>query len=111
MREKPTIPIFDGHEITVTNPNKVLFPDDGITKGELVEYYQQIATRMLPDVRDRPLHMNRFPDGIGGIAIQQKRGSDSLPPWVNRGTVDLHKGGTITHAGLANPATLVNLAD
>jgi len=111
MREKPTIPIFDGHEITVTNPNKVLFPDDGITKGELVEYYQQIATRMLPHVRDRPLHMNRFPDGIGGIAIQQKRVPDSFPPWIKRVTVDLHKGGTITHAVIDNAATLVYLAN
>ncbi len=110
-REKRTIPLFDGHEITVTNPNKVLFPDDGITKGELVNYYQRIAGRMLPHVRDRPLHMNRFPEGIGGIAIQQKRVPDSFPPWITRVTVDLHKGGTITHAVIDNAATLVYLAN
>jgi len=63
----------DGHQINISNPDKVLFPDDGITKGDLVDYYLRIAGRMLPQVRDRPLHMNRYPDGIGGIAIQQKR--------------------------------------
>jgi bifunctional non-homologous end joining protein LigD len=103
--------VIDGHEIKVTNPQKVLFPDDGITKGDLVDYYQRIAERMLPLVRDRPLHMNRFPDGIGGIAIQQKRVPDSFPPWIDRVTVDLHKGGTITHAVINNTATLVYLAN
>src|SRR5260370_11981612 len=105
------MPVIDGHEINVTNPQKVLFPDDGITKGDVVDYYQRIAERMLPHVRDRPLHMNRFPDGIGGIAIQQKRVPDSFPAWIERVTVDLHKGGTITHAVINNAATLVYLAN
>ena len=105
------MPIVDGHEITISNPGKVLFPDDGITKGDLVDYYGRIAERMLPLVRDRPLHMTRFPDGIGGIAIQQKRVPDSFPPWITRATVDLHKGGTITHAVIDNAATLVYLAN
>jgi bifunctional non-homologous end joining protein LigD len=103
--------VINGHEITITNPNKVLFPDDGITKGELVEYYHRIADRMLPQVRDRPLHMNRFPEGIKGILIQQKRVPDSFPAWIQRVTVDLHKGGTITHAVIDNAATLVYLAN
>ncbi len=102
---------IDGHSITISNPDKVLFPDDGITKGDLVDYYRQIADRMLPHLRDRPLHMNRFPDGIGGIAIQQKRVPDAFPPWINRATVDLHRGGTITHAVIDNAATLVYLAN
>lgn len=101
----------DGHQITVSHPDKVLFPDDGITKGDLVEYYRRIADRMLPQVRDRPLHMNRFPDGIGRVAIQQKRVPDSFPSWIKRATVDLHKGGTITHAVIDNAATLVYLAN
>jgi bifunctional non-homologous end joining protein LigD len=105
------MPIIDGHEITISNPDKVLFPEDGVTKGELVDYYGRIAERMLPHVRDRPLHMNRFPDGIGGIAIQQKRVPDSFPPWITRATVNLHKGGTITHAVIDNAATLVYLAN
>ena len=105
------MPRIDEHDITITNPDKVLFPDDGITKGDLVEYYRGIADRMLPQVRDRPLHMNRYPDGIGGIAIQQKRVPDSFPAWIQRVTVDLHKGGTITHAVIDNAETLVYLAN
>jgi bifunctional non-homologous end joining protein LigD len=98
-------------EVTVTNPGKVLFPEAGITKGDLVDYYRRIADRMLPHVRDRPLHMNRYPEGIGGIAIQQKRVPDSFPAWITRATVNLHRGGTITHAVIDNAATLVYLAN
>ena len=105
------MPVIDGHQITISNPDKVMFPADGITKGDLVEYYRRVAERMLPQVRGRPLHMNRFPDGIGGIAIQQKRVPDSFPQWIKRATVDLHRGGTITHAVIDNAATLVYLAN
>jgi len=104
------MPVVDGHSITVTHPDKILFPDDGITKGELVDYYQRIAGRMLPQVRDRPLHMNRFPDGIHGIAIQQKRIPDSFPQWIQRVTVG-KQGGTVTHALINDTATLVYLAN
>ena len=101
----------DGHAITVTHPDKLLFPDNGITKGELVDYYRRIAERMLPHVRDRPIHMNRFPNGIGGIAIQQKRIPESFPAWITRATVDLHRGGVITHAVIDNAATLAYLVN
>jgi bifunctional non-homologous end joining protein LigD len=110
-QEKPTIPTFDGHDITVSHPDKVLFPADGITKGELVEYYESIAERMIPHVRDRPLHMNRFPGGIAYNPIQQKRVPDTFPAWIERATVDLQRGGTITHAMINNAATLVYLAN
>jgi bifunctional non-homologous end joining protein LigD len=105
------MPTIDGHKITVTHPDKVLFPADGITKGELVEYYELIADRMIPHVRDRPLHMNRFPGGIAWNPIQQKRVPDTFPAWIERATVDLSKGGTITHVMINNAATLVYLGN
>jgi bifunctional non-homologous end joining protein LigD len=105
------MPVIDGHQITISNPDKVMFPADGITKGDLVEYYRRVAKRMLPHVRGRPLHMNRYPDGIGRIAIQQKRIPESFPQWIKRATVDLHRGGTITHALIDDAATLVYLAN
>lgn len=104
------MPTIEGHAITITHPDKVLFPDDGITKGELAEYYQQIAPRMIPQVRDRPLHMNRFPGGIAWNPIQQKRVPDSFPAWIKRATLDLQRGGTITHAVINDAAALVYLA-
>src|SRR6202165_397496 len=104
------MPVIDGHEITITHPDKVLFPDDGITKGELAEYYLSIAEHMIPHVRARPLHMNRFPGGIAYHPIQQKRVPDSFPAWIKRATVDLQRGGTITHAVIDNAAALVYLA-
>jgi bifunctional non-homologous end joining protein LigD len=110
LRERSTIPLVDGHAITITHPDKVLFPADGITKGELAEYFQSIAPRMIPHVRDRLLHMNRFPGGIQYNPIQQKRVPDSFPKWIKRATVDLQRGGTITHAVIDNAAALVYLA-
>lgn len=105
------MPIIDGHEITITHPDKVLFPADGITKGDLVDYYQSIAERMIPLVRDRPLHMNRFPGGIAWNPIQQKRVPDTFPAWIERATVPLQRGGTITHALINDAATLAYLAN
>ena len=101
----------DGHQVTITHPDKVLFPEDGLTKRDLVDYYGRVAAKMLPHVRDRPVHMNRFPNGIGGVAIQQKRIPRSFPAWITRAIVDLHRGGVITHAAIDNAATLVYLAN
>jgi len=49
----------------ITHPEKVLFPNDGITKGELAAYYNAVARIMLPHIRQRPVTMERYPDGIG----------------------------------------------
>ena len=105
------MPTIGGHEVTITHPEKLMFPQDGISKGEMADYYQRIAGRMVPYLRDRPLNMNRFPDGIGRFAIQQKRIPESFPSWIARTTVDLHRGGTITHALVNDAATLVYLAN
>jgi bifunctional non-homologous end joining protein LigD len=52
------------YDVEITRPTKVLFPDDGITKDDLIKYYRRIGPWMLPHVRNRPLAMERFPDGI-----------------------------------------------
>ncbi len=100
----------EGHEIKVTHPEKVLFPDSGITKGDLVQYYKDIATGMLPKIRGRPLTMQRFPDGIDKEGFFQKEASDYFPDWVDRASIELKKG-TIQHQVVCNnEATLVYLA-
>ena len=70
----------------LTHPDKVLFPDDGITKAELAAYYQAVAPRMLPLVAGRPVTMQRFPNGIGRGGFLQKQAADYFPDWIERVT-------------------------
>jgi bifunctional non-homologous end joining protein LigD len=72
--------------VRVTHPEKVLFPGDGITKGELVEYYRMVAPRMLPLISGRPVTMQRFPDGIGRGGFLQKQIGRHFPDWIERVT-------------------------
>jgi bifunctional non-homologous end joining protein LigD len=72
--------------VRVTHPEKVLFPGDGITKGDLVAYYRTVAPRMLPLVSGRPVTMQRFPDGIGRGGFLQKQIGRHFPDWFERVT-------------------------
>ena len=63
----------------ISHPDKVLFPADGITKGELAEYYASVADVMLPHLRRRPVTMERFPNGIGAGGFLQKDVSKGFP--------------------------------
>ena len=65
--------------VTITHPEKVLFPDDGITKGEVAAYYAAVATMMLPHVRGRPVTMERFPSGIDAKGFLQKNVVKGFP--------------------------------
>jgi len=71
----------------ITHPDKVLFPDDGITKGEVAAYYDAVATVMLPHLRGRPVTMERYPAGIGSQGFWQKDVSKGFPEWLQRVTV------------------------
>lgn len=75
------------HEIEISNPAKIYFPRDQITKGELVDYYRTIAPVMLPLLRDRPVVLTRFPDGIDGKSFFQKDTSLARPAWLRTVTV------------------------
>ena len=68
--------------VTVTHADKVFWPDDGYTKGDLVAYYETIAPRILPYLKDRPLVLVRYPDGITGKSFFQKDTPDFVPDWV-----------------------------
>lgn len=70
----------------ISNPDKVLFPDDGITKAELVDYYRTVAEVMLPMMRGRPVTMQRFPNGIGRNGFLQKQIGEHFPEWIERVT-------------------------
>lgn len=80
----------------ITHPERVLFPADGITKGELAAYYELVAPVMLPHVRMRPLTMERYPAGIDQAGFFQKDASRGVPAWLERVEVPKH-GGTVRH--------------
>ena len=82
--------------VEITHPDKVLFPDDGITKADLADYYERVSEWMLPHVTFRPISMQRFPDGIGGKGFFHKDAPDYFPDWMKR--VEVPKAdGTVTH--------------
>ncbi|MEV5593288.1 non-homologous end-joining DNA ligase [Streptomyces sp. NPDC052496] len=96
--------------VEVSRPGKVLFPDDGITKADLADHYKAVARRAVPHLRDRPLMMERHPDGIGGRPLMQKNAPEYFPEWVRR-SEQSKEGGTVTHVVCDDAATLVYLAD
>ena len=96
--------------MSIERAEKVLFPESHITKGELIEYYERIAPRMLPYLRGRPLAMERLPDGIGKPGFFQKSAPPYYPDWVE--TVRLRKkNGTIRQVVCNDAQTLVFLAN
>jgi bifunctional non-homologous end joining protein LigD len=73
---------LDSGKLDVTNLKKVFYPDSGHTKGDLLRYYAQVAPYILPAVKDRPLVLKRFPNGIKGMAFYQQKAPDEAPPSV-----------------------------
>jgi bifunctional non-homologous end joining protein LigD len=96
--------------VALTNTGKVLFPDDGITKGDLIGYYQAAADVMLPYLRDRPVAMARYPDGITGERIFQKNVGRHFPDWIPRVEVG-KQGGQLCQVVCTKAADLVYLAN
>ena len=100
----------DGREIDVSNLDKILFPEVGLTKGDLIDYATRIADIALPHLKDRPLTMQRFPDGIDDEGFYQKDVPDYFPDWIDRVELD-KESGTVTHVVANRAATLVYLAN
>lgn len=86
--------------VVITHPEKVLFPNDGITKAELAAYYDAVADVMLPHVRQRPITMERFPAGTGAKGFLQKDVVKGFPEWLPR--VEAAKKDGTVHYALAN---------
>ena len=90
----------------ITHPEKVLFPDDGITKGDLAEYYEAVAPVMLPHLRGRPVTMERYPAGIGRKGFWQKDVSKGFPEWLQRVEVP-KKDGVVHHPVVTDTRSLL----
>lgn len=95
--------------VRITHPDKVLFPDCGLTKRDLAQHYERVAPAMLPYVHDRPLAVQVFHDGVEGHGYFMKAVPDYFPDWVGRATVP-KRGGTVTHPLANDAATLAYLA-
>src|SRR6476619_2682002 len=83
-------------EVAISHPEKVMFPDDGITKGELAAYYEAIAPVMLPHIRGRPVTIERFHRGIADEGFFQKNVVKGFPNWLERVEVE-KKDGSVHH--------------
>jgi bifunctional non-homologous end joining protein LigD len=96
--------------IKISHPDKILFPENGITKGELAAYYEAIAPSMLPHIVGRPVTMERFPAGIGQQGFLQKDVARGFPNWLERVEVP-KKGGVVHHPVVTDARSLVWLAN
>lgn len=99
------------YSIETSNEDKILFAPTKITKGDLIQYYYQIAPIMLPYVKNRPMTMLRYPHGIKQEGFYQKDIPDYFPSWIKRVTIAKHEGGSTDYVVCNNSATLVYLAN
>jgi bifunctional non-homologous end joining protein LigD len=72
----------DGHRVRLSSPGRVLYPDDGVTKGDVFEYYREVAPVLVPHLEQRPFTLKRYPHGITGEAFFQKQAPKGLPDWI-----------------------------
>jgi len=100
------------HKINITNEDKILFPKDNITKLDLINYYDQISSLMLPLAKNHPISMYRFPNGINNEGFYHKDAPEYFPDWIK--TLDRKRqedNKTIHYVILTNKATLIYLAN
>jgi bifunctional non-homologous end joining protein LigD len=82
--EKTQVKNINGHSLSFSNLDKVYWPDAGITKRDMLNYYYQVATYILPYLKDRPQSLNRFPNGIKGHSFYQKDVTGKAPDWIKQ---------------------------
>lgn len=103
---------FGPYSIELTNTDKVLFPGSHLTKQHLIDYYNDVAGIMLPHIRNRPLTLRRFPDGLDGEGFYQQRREDYFPEWLQSVTAPTaDDDASIEHILCNNRASLVWLTN
>jgi bifunctional non-homologous end joining protein LigD len=101
-------------EVALTHPDKVLFPGAGLTKRDVFTYYQRIADRLIPFLKDRPATLERLPDGLTGNGAPhfwQKNTPESYPDWIARADLETERGEPIHYALVNDEATLLYLVN
>ncbi len=101
----------DPDAVELTHPDRVVFEDDGLTKGDVVRYYREVAPRMVPHLRGRPLSLERFRASIDEGGFFQQSAASHFPEWVPRIEVRRRGGEAGQHPGCDSPAALVYLAN
>ncbi len=108
---RATVLLVDGHEVAVSNPDKPLFPEAGLTKLDLVNYYVAVAEGALRGAGGRPCVLVRYPDGVGGEFFFQKRAPANRPEWVEVSTIRFPSGRTAEEVVPRGAATLAWMAN
>lgn len=110
MEEKEKMK-FGKYSVEISNRDKLFFPKSKYTKGDVIDYYEKISDIMIPHIKDRPISMLRFPDGIKDRQFYQKDTPDYFPDWIELKQVKKKEGGTTNYVICNNTATLVYLAN
>lgn len=108
-KEKQSLKI-GRYSVNITTPDRILFPDDKITKLQLIEYYLTYADYITPHTKNRPLTMHRFPEGIEHEGFYQKNAAEYFPRWIKTVPV-VHENRTVHYVVGNNAATLAYLAN
>jgi DNA ligase D-like protein (predicted polymerase) len=103
--------VIEDREVAITNPDKVYFPELGITKRALIDYYQSLATPVLRGVRGRPMGLKRYVNGIEGEAFYQKRAPANRPQWIETVELRYPSGRTADEVVVRHPADLAWLVN
>lgn len=103
-----------GTKVAVSNLDKVLYPKVGFTKGNVIDYYVRVARDLLPHLKNRPITLKRYPDGVDGFFFYEKQCPPHRPKWIKTATVPRERGGEIHYCVMNDLPALVwaaNLAD
>lgn len=104
----------EGTKVTVSNLDKVLYPKTGFTKGQVIDYYIRVSHDLLPHLKNRPITLKRYPDGVEGFFFYEKQCPPHRPKWVKTAIVPRGRGGEINYCLMNDLPALVwaaNLAD
>jgi bifunctional non-homologous end joining protein LigD len=113
MVKKQTLDV-GGTKVDVTNLDKIFYPKAGFTKGDVIDYYVRISSVLLPHLKERPITLKRYPDGVEGFYFYEKKCPDHRPEWVKTTKVAKSEGGDINYCVINDLPSLIwaaNLAD
>ena len=101
----------DGREVRLTNLRKAFWPELGITKGALIQYYADVARVLLPHIRDRAMVMRRYPNGAAGASFFMKEAPSPRPPWIRICAIDHGDGKVVNFPVIDDRASLLWLVN